>query len=107
VDAEAVAIRSDKIVAVGNRVEVSKSVASGAEMVDLKGNFLLPGLIDSHCHAVDGGLSLLSADIDENVNTLDELVAFVTEAKKSGRGMQGAFWPSVDSRWHSGRRTSN
>lgn len=100
--AEAVAIRSDKIVAVGNRVEVSKTVASGAEMVDLKGNFLLPGLIDSHCHAVDGGLSLLSADIDENVNTLDELVAFVTEAKKSGRGMQGgvlaigglplAFW---------------
>lgn len=100
--AEAVAIRGDKIVAVGNRVEVSKAVASGAEMVDLKGNFLLPGLIDSHCHAVDGGLSLLSADIDENVSSLDDLAAFVVEAKKSGRGMQGdiltiggvplAFW---------------
>jgi len=60
--AEGVAIRGDKIVAVGNRGEVSKAVASGAEMIDLKGNFLLPGLIDSHCHAVDGGLSLISAD---------------------------------------------
>jgi predicted amidohydrolase YtcJ len=100
--AEAVAIRGDKIVAVGNRVEVSKAVATGAEMIDLKGNFLMPGLIDSHCHAVDGGLSLISADIGENVSSVEELVAFAAEAKKSGRGMQGdilsvsgiplAFW---------------
>ena len=60
--AEAVAIRGDKIVAVGNRAEVSKAVSSSAESIDLKGNFLAPGLIDSHCHAVDGGLSLISAD---------------------------------------------
>lgn len=100
--AEAVAIRGDKIVAVGNRIEVSKAVAAGAEMVDLKGHFLMPGLIDSHCHAVDGGLSLISADIGENVSSVDELVAFAAEAKKTGRGMQGdilsvsgiplAFW---------------
>jgi predicted amidohydrolase YtcJ len=100
--AEAVAIRGDKIVAVGNRGEVSKAVASSAEMIDLKGSFLMPGMIDSHCHAVDGGLTLLSAEIDEYVNSMDVLAAFVTEAKKSGRGMQGdiltvsgiplAFW---------------
>lgn len=100
--AEGVAIHGDKIVAIGNRGEVSKAVASGAEMIDLKGNFLVPGMIDSHCHAVDGGLSLISADIGENVRSVDELVAFAAEAKKSGRGMQGdiltvsgiplAFW---------------
>jgi predicted amidohydrolase YtcJ len=100
--AEAVAIRGDKIVAVGNRGEVSKAVGSGAEFVDLKGNFLMPGLIDSHCHAVDGGLSLISADIGENVSSVDQLVAFASEAKDSSRGMQGdiltvsgiplAFW---------------
>jgi predicted amidohydrolase YtcJ len=100
--AEAVAFRGDKIVAVGNRGEVSKAVASGAEMINLKGNFLLPGMIDSHCHAVDGGLSLISADIGENVSSVDELMTFAAEAKKSGRGMQGdiltvggiplAFW---------------
>lgn len=100
--AEAVAIRGDKIVAVGNREEVSKAVARDALMIDLKGNLLMPGMIDSHCHAVDGGLSLISADIKDNVRTIDELVAFAAEAKKSGRGMQGdiltvsgiplAFW---------------
>src|SRR5262249_15721009 len=100
--AEGVAIHGDKIVGSGNRGEVFKAVASGAEMIDLKGNFLGPGMLDSHCHAVDGGLSLISADIGENVSSVDELVAFAAEAKKSGRGMQGdiltvsgiplAFW---------------
>ena len=87
--ADAVAIRGDKIVAVGNRGEVSKTVGSGAEMIDLKGNLLVPGLIDSHCHAVDGGLTLISADVSESVSTVDELTAAVADAKKSGRGMQG------------------
>jgi predicted amidohydrolase YtcJ len=100
--AEAVAIRGDKIVAVGSRGDVSKAVAVGAEMIDLKGNFLMPGLIDSHCHALEGGLALISADIGENASSVDELVAFAAEAKKSGRGMRGdilaviglplAFW---------------
>jgi predicted amidohydrolase YtcJ len=100
--AEAVAIRNDKIVAVGNSADVSKVVAGGAEMIDLRGNFLLPGLIDSHCHAVDGGLSLISANIGESASSVDQLVAFASGAKKSGRGMQGdilivdgiplAFW---------------
>ena len=100
--AEAVAIRDDKILAVGNVTEVAKAVATGAQRIDLKGNFLLPGLIDSHCHAVDGGLSLISADVGENAHSVDELIAFAAEAKKTGRGMRGdilivsgvplAFW---------------
>jgi predicted amidohydrolase YtcJ len=113
--AEAVAIRGDKIVAVGNRAEVSKAVGSSAESVDLKGNFLTPGLIDSHCHAVDGGLSLISADIGEDAHTVDELARFALDAKKSGRGMRGdilevgglplAFWSKnkeLNDRFNSG-----
>jgi predicted amidohydrolase YtcJ len=100
--AEAVAIRGDKIVAVGTRAEASKAVGRGAEQIDLKGNLLLPGLIDSHCHALEGGLTLISADIGENASSIDELVAFAADAKKTGRGMKGdildvsgvplAFW---------------
>ena len=81
--AEAVAIRGDKIVAVGNRGEVSKAVAASAELVDLKGNFLMPGLIDSHCHAIEGGLTLLSASIDEFATTIDQLASVAADAKKT------------------------
>src|SRR5581483_3613048 len=113
--AEAVAIRGDKIVAVGNRGDVSKAVSSGAEMIDLKGNLLMPGFIDSHCHAISGGLNLISAEIGENVSSVDELVAFTEQAKKSGRGMHGdilivsgvplAFWSKnkeLNERFNSG-----
>ncbi|MEO8659422.1 MAG: amidohydrolase [Bryobacteraceae bacterium] len=100
--AEAVAIRGDRIVAAGNREEVVRAVGSGAEQIDLKGNFLMPGLIDSHSHAVSGGLSLISATIGEEASSVEELAAFAAEAEKNGRGMEGdilavsglplAFW---------------
>jgi predicted amidohydrolase YtcJ len=100
--AEAVAIRNNKIVAVGSRVDVERSVGKQAELVDLHGQWLLPGLIDSHNHFVSGGLSLISADVSDKVESMDELVSFVAEAKKTGKGMQGdilsisgmplAFW---------------
>jgi predicted amidohydrolase YtcJ len=54
--AEAVSIRGGKIVAVGSRHEVDASVGADAQVVDLGGKTLLPGLIDSHVHAVKGGI---------------------------------------------------
>ena len=86
---EAVAIRGDKIVAVGNLPEVEKSVSSSAERVDLKGKTLFPGFIDSHSHSIDGGLSLIGADATDKVASIDQLPAFVDDARKSGRGMRG------------------
>ncbi len=89
--AEAVSLRGGKIVAVGNLAEVAGSVGAGAERVDLGGKTLFPGFIDSHEHAVDGGLGLISADASEKVNSVAELSAFAAEAKRSGRGMQGGI----------------
>jgi hypothetical protein len=104
--AEAVAIRGNKIVGVGNVSEVMKVVSASAERVDLGGKSLFPGFIDSHSHSIDGGLGLISADASEKVNTLEELAPFVEDAKKSGRGMRGdileiqgmplAFWSHLD-----------
>src|SRR5271163_4958281 len=54
--AEALAIRGDKILAVGSYSEVAKSVSASAERVDLQGKSLFPGFIDSHSHTADGDL---------------------------------------------------
>jgi predicted amidohydrolase YtcJ len=104
--AEAVAIRADKIVAVGNLPDVEKSVSASAERVDLDGKSLFPGFIDSHSHSVEGGLNLIGADATDKVDTVDQLPAFVDDAKKAGRGMRGdiievqgmplAFWSQLD-----------
>jgi predicted amidohydrolase YtcJ len=87
--AEAVAIRGDKIIAVGSLSEAVKSVSANAERIDLEGKSLFPGFIDSHSHSIDGGLSLISADASEKVPSLNELAPFVEDAKKTGKGMRG------------------
>jgi len=61
--AEAVAIRGDKIVAVGTKAEATAAVSKSAENTDLQGRCLLPGLIDSHEHSIDGGVSLITAEV--------------------------------------------
>jgi predicted amidohydrolase YtcJ len=87
--AEAVAIRGDKIVGVGNFRDVAKSLSEYAERIDLEGKSLFPGFIDSHSHSIDGGLGLISADASEKVQSLDDLPPFVEGAKKTGKGMRG------------------
>ena len=104
--ASAVAIRGDKIVAVGTLPEVLKSVSAATERVDLQGKTLFPGFIDSHSHSVDGGLGLISADVSDKVQSIDQLPRFVAEAKSSGKGMMGdilevdgiplEFWSHTD-----------
>ncbi|HEY6371732.1 MAG TPA: amidohydrolase [Candidatus Sulfotelmatobacter sp.] len=87
--AEAVAIRGDKVLAVGNLPNVVKSANANAERVDLEGRTLFPGFIDSHSHSIEGGLGLIAADASEKVSTLDELPPFAAAAEKSGKGMRG------------------
>jgi len=87
--AEAVALRGDKIAAVGTHAEAAKAVGKNAVSTDLQGKTLLPGLIDSHIHALHGGLALAGADVGDRVNSIDDLVAFVAEAAKGRKGMRG------------------
>jgi predicted amidohydrolase YtcJ len=105
--AEAVAVRGDKILAVGNLSEVARTVSRDAEHIDLHGKSLFPGFIDSHSHPIYGGTNLVSADAkSERVDSVSELVRFAGNAKESGRGTRGdileivgvpvKFWTHVD-----------
>lgn len=87
--ADAVAIRGDKIIAVGNLPAVEKSASPSAERIDLDGKSLFPGFIDSHSHSIDGGLALIAADASEKVFSLGQLPPFAENAKRSGKGMRG------------------
>lgn len=47
---QAIAIRGDRILAVGSNDEIRKLVADWTEVIDAKGNSVIPGLIDTHNH---------------------------------------------------------
>ena len=62
----AVLIQGDRIVAVGREAEIASRIPSGAEVIDLGGATLLPGLIDNHTHVLLQG-DITSADYDEQL----------------------------------------
>lgn len=49
-NAQAVAIRGDRIVAVGSDEEIQRRIGPATKVIDADGKVLLPGLIDSHGH---------------------------------------------------------
>jgi len=54
---EAIAIRDGKILRVGSTAEIRRLAAPETRVVELRGRTVIPGLIDSHLHAVRAALS--------------------------------------------------
>lgn len=50
--AQAVAIKGQRVVAVGGNEEVRKLAGGSTKVIDLKGRTVIPGLIDNHAHFV-------------------------------------------------------
>ena len=61
--AEAVALRGNKIVAVGSNQEVAALAGEKTERLDLGGRFVMPGINDAHIHFLGGGLALAQVDL--------------------------------------------
>ncbi len=53
--AQAVAIRGQRIVAVGTNQEINQLAGANTKRIDLKGKAVIPGLIDNHMHLLRGG----------------------------------------------------
>ncbi|MEM7462101.1 MAG: amidohydrolase [Pseudomonadota bacterium] len=62
-EAEAVAIKDGRIIAVGTSDEVKAHKGDDTQLIDLGGRTMLPGFVDSHGHVVLGGLQALSANL--------------------------------------------
>lgn len=70
--AEAIAIKSDRILFSGSAAETEKFRGEKTRRIDLSGKLVLPGFIDSHIHLMGGALSLDRIDLAEET-TLEEL----------------------------------
>ncbi|HWT45787.1 MAG TPA: amidohydrolase [Vicinamibacterales bacterium] len=72
-EAEAVGIAGDRIAAVGTTDDIRKA-AGAAETIDLHGQFVTPGFIDSHVHFLEGGFRLTSVQL-RDAKTREEFVS--------------------------------
>ncbi len=96
--AEAVAVRGNRIVAVGTDAEALGHRGPDTRVVDLQGRFVSPGFIDNHTHFNRAGSLLLGINLLE-VADADGLVAAVAETSArlpEGAWMVGGMWGAYE-----------
>ncbi|MDH4565640.1 amidohydrolase [Pseudomonas sp. BN414] len=86
---QAVAVEDGKVRAVGSNAEVLRLKASGTQVVDLGGKVLMPGFIDSHSHAIFGGLELDSASMGGQLIPVTELEQRLRQWRDNGKALHG------------------
>ena len=79
-NAEALAVKDGKILALGSKADIEKAhKGETTAIVDLAGKTLMPGFIDGHAHAQQFGTQAVGANLlappDGEVNTVDDVVA--------------------------------
>jgi predicted amidohydrolase YtcJ len=105
---EALAVRGDRILAVGKNADIEKLKGPQTQVIDLGGRFVMAGFDDAHVHLADAGLQKLSVDLT-GVKTLDEMrerLRVKVETSKTGDWIVGGgwdetLWPvkALPSRW--------
>lgn len=76
---EAIAIRGNRILAVGTNVGVRKAAGNGAKVIDLQGKTVLPGFIDPHTHVISGSIvdSVMEYVGMARFQTTDEVLGYI------------------------------
>src|SRR5215203_1090263 len=93
-EAQAVAVRGDRIVAIGSSADIQKYSGTATKVIDLKGQLLIPGFTESHGHFTGIGQAELNLKLMPT-KSWDEIVAMVAEAAKTakpGEWIVGRGW---------------
>lgn len=94
--ASAIAISGGNIVRVGSDRQIRNMADRSTRSVDLGGRTVIPGLIDSHLHAIRAGVTYRSEVDWSDVTSLDEGLARIAAAAKARPGQ----WVLVPGGWH-------
>ncbi|PXX61397.1 hypothetical protein SAMN05660489_04207 [Pseudomonas sp. LAMO17WK12:I10] len=104
--AQALAVADGKVLQVGSDAQIKALIETGTRVIDLGGKTLMPGLIDSHSHAIFGGLEMTSANLQDKVVSLDQLERKLRAWRDDGKarhgdvlsiaGMSSAYWAQAE-----------
>ncbi|OYO18189.1 amidohydrolase [Enemella evansiae] len=95
--AESIAIRDGRVLAIGSDEELAALAETAARTIDLGGRSVLPGLNDSHIHAVRGGVGWGTCLQWEGIRSQAEALASVRDAVAARAPGE---WISVIGGWH-------
>src|SRR6266853_676917 len=81
--AQALAVRDGSIAAIGDSPGIRALAGRSTRVIDLGGRTVIPGLIDSHIHAIRAGLSYTTEVHWSGVRTLEEALGGIRAAAKA------------------------
>lgn len=94
--AEAVAIKDSRFVVVGSNDDIAAVTGAGTETVDLNGQFVMPGLIDTHTHPFSSAIQVLDQlvlDDPKDLEDIQQQVLAYAEAHPDKEWIEGLAWP--------------
>ena len=94
--AEALAVRDGKIVAVGGSADIRSLAGPATRIIDLGGRTVIPGLIDSHMHAIRAALFYATEVNWIGAHSIPEAMARIAAAARTARPGQ---WIIVAGGW--------
>jgi predicted amidohydrolase YtcJ len=84
----AVAIRGDRIVAVGDSASIALYLDARTRVIDARGGLVMPGFIDGHTHFLDGSFQLSSVDLRDAATPRE----FVRRIADFARRLEPGVW---------------
>ncbi|HET6422339.1 MAG TPA: amidohydrolase [Planctomycetaceae bacterium] len=76
--AEALAVKKDRIIAVGSNADVQKLAGPGTKQIDAGGRCVIPGLCDSHVHSTGAALYEFDHPIPE-MDTVADVLGYIAK----------------------------
>jgi predicted amidohydrolase YtcJ len=91
---EAMAVRGDRILAVGKAVDLETLKGPQTQIVDLGGHFVMPGFNDAHLHLADAGMTKRSLDLTgvKSLDDMREMVRKKVDGARAGEWILGSGW---------------
>ncbi len=100
-EAEGLAVRGDRIVAIGNSSDLRRFVGPATQLIDLEGRLVIPGFIEGHAHFKGVGEAQLDLKLMP-ATSWEEIVEMVGDAAKRAKAGE---W-IVGRGWHQEKWTS-
>lgn len=93
-EGEALAVRGDRIAAVGANGDIERYVGPDTEVIELDGRLAIPGFIEGHGHfmGVGDAQMILKLGEAENWNRIVDLVAEAVAEAPAGGWIEGRGW---------------
>ena len=93
-EAEAIAIRGNRIAAVGRTDEILKLKSEDTPVTDLEGRRVLPGFDDAHVHFFSGGANLAGPQLRYSRSEAEfrDTLAMFVQGRPAGEWITGGKW---------------